>query len=215
MFASSSGVLISGGNFYDIAGDVNIQDAGPAPDNLNEPLRALQIGERSECHLLASEMAVQDWEGARQLPNGVLQTAWRTCSRGLTQVLDIYSHPDAQFLSTGRTTPSNYVRSQFAQPDPLSMRWYPSSLGVHDRYPHLSYNAIEYPSIDYEPSDNPTNAQTPWNSNVAGSNQSVFPWDNRPHEPRTSIQTDMGEETNDRPEGGPRRLAYGVCNPNE
>ncbi|KAJ7705526.1 hypothetical protein B0H17DRAFT_1126337 [Mycena rosella] len=73
LFASSSGVQINGGNFYDVAGDMNIESALPLVPGRNlEPLMALQFGltqganrllagpERHERHVGTAKMLPYD-----------------------------------------------------------------------------------------------------------------------------------------------------------
>ncbi|KAJ7436899.1 hypothetical protein B0H11DRAFT_2294626, partial [Mycena galericulata] len=72
LFSSSSGVQINGGNFYDIGGDLNLESAHVAAQNL-QTLTALEFGwnEDSRRQLMGAERTERRRGSTRMLPYNI------------------------------------------------------------------------------------------------------------------------------------------------
>ncbi|KAJ6598346.1 hypothetical protein DFH09DRAFT_1131566 [Mycena vulgaris] len=177
-FPSSSGVQINGGNFYDIAGNMNLQSAQPAIES--ESQRAIEFpsaqAEVTGRLLSGPERRNQHMGAARVLPYGA-------------SFHSSEPHMD-QHESTSPSTPLSRNL-----PYPHSPNLGHSEL--NHRPPREAINkVIENPPTDYGSRPSPTGnhpvptdlrGHRPLDSTVSVVNSQVFPWNTPPHEARTSI----------------------------
>ncbi|KAJ7489238.1 hypothetical protein FB451DRAFT_685415 [Mycena latifolia] len=163
LFASSSGVQINGGQFYDIAGNMNVHSALPSA---GFDRRALSLRSREYADEEETDDLPADVQRPQLLPYEV-------------------SGLDRLSLSDGPLEPLNPRPLR----DPLPGTYHPSPHPTTHaiQYPSTR-NELGRISADSHPI--PTDLrriEAPLDSNVTASDQPVFPWEN-PHEPRINIE---------------------------
>ncbi|KAJ6598338.1 hypothetical protein DFH09DRAFT_1131551 [Mycena vulgaris] len=190
LFASSSGVQINGGNFYDIAGNMNLQSAQPAIES--ESRRAIEfpspLADVTGRLLSGPERWNRHMGAARVLPYDNSHRPRIMGSLGSRS-----AHHEDQHESTLPFNPPS-------QTSPFTHAHNPGHSHFNHRSPREAIHAViedhpthygsrRSPAGNHPVGPFPTElrGQTPLDSAVSVVDPPVFPWNNPPHEPRTRI----------------------------
>ncbi|KAJ7465918.1 hypothetical protein FB451DRAFT_418073 [Mycena latifolia] len=200
-FPSSSGVQISGGNFYDIAGDINLQSAQP-PGSETELLMPLPLPESVGRLLVGPERHQRHTRAAMLVPYNISRHP---------EIRDRSQHPveRQRLISAGPASlplildPSTYrmslSSSSFYPPstsgytnsrNPLAnladlCELYPPARAINESTDHVSSNPERRSPLDVQPVSTEFGGEleAPWS--FYGINHPALPWDG--HQLKTNI----------------------------